>query len=379
MLLEMELDRAMTCDFSVSDEGLTNVFETECSGVKATPERKFLPAVARASFEQLATLLANYSRLRIAYSVKTNPRNEILELARGLGLHVEVISPYELGHVRRLGFKPKRIVYNGPWPIGDLDVAIAFADSLEAFARSCQRSFRTAHGVRLRPEGVPSRFGVTADESERLVDLIGNSSGIAALAVSFFVRSQDLGRRTWSGVAEEIIRRAARLQTLTGKPVVAVDLGGGCSPREFNDRMSEEYPKIAKLAAGALPALRDIFVEPGQELATPLEILIIRVLEVRRRTNRTDIVVDSGLPAMPHVVDRAHRVFVNRDNRWLKLAPGDDRILGNICMEDDVVHADVALPGDITEGDLLVIADVGAYDSSMAFDFARGRQPPQFP
>ncbi len=379
MLLETGVAGAMTGDFCVSDERLGSVLSSECAGVRATPERKFLPAVARASFEQLTTLLANFERFRIAYSVKTNPRNEILELAHSLGLHVEVISPHEFEHVRRRGFEPNAILYNGPWPVGELDVAIAFADSIEAFARNCERSFPTAHGVRLRPDGVTSRFGVPSGESERLVELIGNSSKIAALAVSFFVRSQDLGRRTWSAVAQEIIQRAAALQTRTGKPIVAVDLGGGCSPREFDDRVSEDYPKIAKLAAAALPKLRDVFIEPGQELATALEVLIVRVLEVRRRPRGTDIVVDSGLPAMPHIVDRPHRVFVNRQNRWLKLASGNDRILGNICMEDDVVHSDVALPENIAEGDVLVIADVGAYDSSMAFGFAGGRQPRHFP
>jgi diaminopimelate decarboxylase len=41
-------------------------------------------------------------------------------------------------------------------------------------------------------------------------------------------------------------------------------------------------------------------------------------------------------------------------------------------MESDILASDVALPEGIGPGDRLVIADAGAYDASMAYNFGRG-------
>ena len=64
-----------------------------------------------------------------------------------------------------------------------------------------------------------------------------------------------------------------------------------------------------------------------------------------------------------------------RSGEWIELPPGDGRVLGCTCMEEDVVKKHVSVAG-VQEGDLLAICDAGAYDSSMAFSFAKGRNEP---
>jgi len=49
---------------------------------------------------------------------------------------------------------------------------------------------------------------------------------------------------------------------------------------------------------------------------------------------------------------------------------GDGEILGRICMENDRLRGMVDLPTRLMEGDLIAFLDAGAYDESMAYDFA---------
>jgi len=51
---------------------------------------------------------------------------------------------------------------------------------------------------------------------------------------------------------------------------------------------------------------------------------------------------------------------------------GTGRVLGRTCMETDVLHAGLRLPADVHAGDVLVITDVGAYDTSKSYRFGRG-------
>jgi len=51
---------------------------------------------------------------------------------------------------------------------------------------------------------------------------------------------------------------------------------------------------------------------------------------------------------------------------------GKAQLLGRLCMEHDVVAANVELPSTAQVGDILVFCDAGAYDRSMSYEFGRG-------
>jgi diaminopimelate decarboxylase len=343
-----------------------------------TPARVHLPLAGETNFAQLAEAVGGVPSLRAAYSVKTNPRDEMIALALRHGIDVEVISEAEWRHVRSRGFEPSRILYNGPRPLGDAQVAVAFADSTEAFERNAARYMGMAHGIRIRPAGISSRFGVPAAGLRGIAGIARKSPRVAALGVSFFVRSQDLRGRPWADVARGVVLEAAKLEEDAAKPVIVFDAGGGCSPAEFDERWATEFRETFATAQERLRFVERSYIEPGQEVAAPTEAVIVRVLEVRRSAPRADVVIDAGLPAMPRVREAGHRVFLRSRDAWTQLRSGGDRILGCICMEEDVVKEGVSV-ADVREGDVIAICDTGAYDSSMAFDFAKGRSKPEEP
>ncbi len=344
-----------------------------------TPYRVFLPEQARERIEHVARLRDVLARppvaLVAAYSFKTNPRAELVTAARECGYRAEVISREELRWARELGFAPEAIVYNGPEPAPAAAphdrVGIVFADSVEAFARNVRAGVAHVAGVRLRPSMLDSRFGVPVDDDAALADALAATPAGSPFAVSFHARREDFHGASWSDVAGDVLDRAVTLQASTARAVVAFDVGGGWTPQEFDAAFQPDVRGLVERIVAELPACTELIVEPGQAVSTPSEALVTRVVEVRARGPRREAIVDAGYPEWPQMHAYVHAISVWRDGAWRALGRGPDRLGGRTCLEYDLVDG-LRFPPDIAEGDVLLIADAGSYDRSMAFAFARG-------
>jgi diaminopimelate decarboxylase len=68
-----------------------------------------------------------------------------------------------------------------------------------------------------------------------------------------------------------------------------------------------------------------------------------------------------------------HRVMTqDRTGDWKTLKRGKSHLMGRLCMEHDVVAANIQLPEGTRAGDVLVFCDAGGYDRSMSYVFGRG-------
>lgn len=359
---------------AVADDELSAALGRLVTACGVSRRRLFLADVANANFERLRTAIAEYRLLRVGYSVKTNPRRELLQEALRCGFYAECISRGEVEVSLGAGFRQEDIIYNGPVPATTVQAQpkYVFADSIEAYTANCAALPGSVVGIRIRPPGIESRFGVPVD---RLADLGAamRRSGRAETAVSFQVRSEDYGGNTFRGIASAVLDVASQLEAKTAMRVVAFDAGGGRSAAEFDASFAAgDYAFVHDAVQQRLPNVREIFIEPGQELAFSVEALVAPVLEVRRG-NPEEIVIDAGRPDFPAIDKSPHRLFVLRDGRAALLRAGHDRVLGRTCLEDDIV-ATVSLPDDVRCGDAIVVADIGAYDASMRYAFAQGRE-----
>jgi diaminopimelate decarboxylase len=347
----------------------------------ATPRRIFRARVARERFDYVARVRDTLGRPPLAvyagYSVKTNPRAELLRMARERGFLAETISHDELAWARRQGFAPEQTIYNGPQPLrerdGEAPLELAFADSVEAFERNVLRGVARIYGVRLRPSMIASRFGVPVDEDADLAAAIDPLPPDLPIAISFHARHEDFHGAAWSDVAGDVLERAVALERRTGRHVVAFDVGGGWTPEEFDASFQTDVRRLADRIIGTLPYCTRLLFEPGQELCTPTEALLTEVLEVRERRARREVVVDCGYPDWPEMHTYAHGMFAWRGERWQPLGHGPDRLLGRTCLEYDLIEG-LRFPDDVAPGDRLLITDTGSYDHAMAFDFARGSE-----
>jgi diaminopimelate decarboxylase len=66
-------------------------------------------------------------------------------------------------------------------------------------------------------------------------------------------------------------------------------------------------------------------------------------------------------------------MYLFKNDQLIPLGIGKSRILGRICMEDDILADSVDLPPTVNIGDRIIIADAGAYERSMSYEFGYGR------
>ncbi len=355
---------------------LPEALAATCAQHAATPQRFFLPDVAEARYadvNQTLQRLRGRASVHLAASVKTNPDARLLGVAKAHGSYAEAISPEEIEAARAAGFPMDEIIYNGPLRLRGKHrgrcVRFAFADSLEAFEHYLADRVAEVVGVRLRPPQVHSRFGVACEHVEQIASMLKKAHA-DAFALSFHVRPEDYGGRSWSDLAGAVIAAADAISSATRLPLAAVDGGGGWTPDAFDAFLENELPAFIATLEQRLPALHEVILEPGQAMATPTGALMTSVLEVRRRDDGADVVVDATVALLPKLSAYRHRIYGIDPVGVTLLEAGTDRILGAACLEDDILANDIALPRSIAEGDRLIVADCGSYDASMAYAFA---------
>lgn len=356
----------------VDDDVMANALVKRVGEIQSTPHRLFFDELANQRFAWLARRTCAIPKLAAAYSVKTNPRTELLAAAKRYGLLAEVISDGELERARAQSFGANSIIYNGPRPLRGTKVYCAFADSPEAYDSYVAANLADVLGARYRPSEIESRFGMTGDQLAECAQIARADVRVEAIGLSFHVRPQDFKGRTWYEIATEALDAAKRFQCAAAKPLQVLDIGGGWTPDGLENAFANGLPRFVKAARGSLASLEQVVIEPGQSLVTPCEAVAARILEVRRRADQPEAIVDAGYPDFPQVRSFDHRTFYLAGAKAVRLARGRWQIGGPTCLEYDIVADGVDLPEQAKAGDLVFVCDCGAYDASTAFDFAQG-------
>jgi diaminopimelate decarboxylase len=231
-------------------------------------------------------------------------------------------------------------------------------------------------GVRLRPPGTGSRFGIsleTPEELMRLIEMIKTLPRKYIFGVHFHMASSNIGVRQWWNLFESMMRWCRSIEQLSQRAIECLDVGGGWFPDDWHDSSPDRLQQVIETASNVLPKLQEIISEPGKAMAQPTMALAMRLLELTKSDSVNEAVVDGSIAELPMNFVQPHRIL-HRNNfgDWLPLRRGKTRLLGRLCMEHDVVAANVELPASLSKGDLLIFCDAGAYDRSMSYEFGRG-------
>ena len=351
------------------------------------------------------------ARCSVYYSYKTNPIPGVLRLMHGLGVGAEVISAYELWLALRLGVAPANIIYNGP---------VKSDDSLrEAIAREVHlinanhreeltRISTLAHAVGKRPRvglrvttsgGWSGQFGssiASGEALEALREACGDSAlDVCALHAHLGAPIRDAG--TARGFVREVMEFAEQARQAFGFEVEEIDFGGslsvptvtGLSAREKRFNMTllgelsppapeqalsiREYVRVvcdevascARRSGMNPPA---IILEPGRAMTGNTQFLLTTVQSIKstREPPRTAI-LDAGINLAQSVQSEYHQVFCA--TRMHAKARQPYRLAGPICSPGDVLYWSYRLP-ELAAGDVLAIADAGAYFVPFATSFS---------
>lgn len=353
-----------------------------------TPSRLMMNDWNKYRFENLVEKIqaANTKKpeIRIGYSIKTSPTEQQIDLARKSGFYMECISQMEIHRAISRGAQPKDVILNGPgkfWPITKepvMGLHMLFCDSIEEFERVIEMpNAAECIGMRIRLPQLPSRFGIPVDDYEnfqRMLAAVRKLNKRADLGFHFHMPSWNIGVKRWSEALKGIASWCKSVEDLTQTKVRRLDLGGGFFPA---DLATLNFAWVQATVREMLPNVEAIYFEPGRSLTQEGEIVVSRVLNISKLGNEevpAEIVVDACIAELPLISSYPHRVYFRpaESEACFALGKGKTRVLGRICMENDVLSDGISLPSDIKIGDYVIFGDAGAYERTMSYDFGRG-------
>ena len=358
-----------------------------------TPQFLFMESTAESLFKKAAErahrLSTNQVEVVSGYSIKTNPDARLIRLALDNGFLAEAISLMEVQKAIEVGFRPDQVILNGPgkwWPQGLMPrerLHAVFCDSVadldRAVAAMAAGEMSAANvGIRIRTPNVVSRFGIPLDSPatfEKLVESVKRLPADTAFGVHFHMASSNIGVAGWWHLFESMLKWCRSIEKLTGRTIEILDMGGGWFPDDWHVEEDERFAAAVAKVREALPDVRQIVSEPGKAMAQPSMALAMRVLEIQEHEEEhIEAVVDGSIAELPMYSFYPHRMLrkCEETGEWQPLKRGKTHLMGRLCMEHDVVAANVQLPEGTRAGDLLIFCDAGGYDRSMSYVFGRG-------
>jgi diaminopimelate decarboxylase/aspartate kinase len=316
------------------------------------------------------------------YALKANPHPAILRVLEAEGFGFECVSGAELAHLRAAlpTLEPSRILFT-PSFAPRAEYAEAFAagatvtlDNVEALER-WPDVFRghdlwlrldlgrgEGHHEKVRTGGSEAKFGLP------LAKLAGFLSAARAIDVRVTGLHAHLGSGIesgghWRAVLGELAALADAIDT-----VEVLDVGGGLPVPYAPDAMPFDLgPWGEGLAAvkSAYPRYA-LAIEPGRYVVAEAGVLLLGVTQVVEKDGLRRVGVDGGMNAMlrPALYEAWHGIANLTRLDDATCAAFD--VVGPVCESGDVLGRARRLPAATTEGDVLLLADAGAYGHVMA-------------
>lgn len=344
-----------------------------------------------------------------AYSLKANDVPAVVQRLRMLGLGANVVTRGEWAAARRAGFENRAITLEGVGksaddlraavraaavgePLGW--VAVESAAELAALAAMARCAGLGRRGrpplevlLRLNPDVSPethaglavghgaSKFGMSETELSGAVAAEPGGGPLTLRGIHLHVGSQLGAVDAW----RDAVRRGLALLALlaAARPEMdTLDAGGGFPVGEPGTvptpaRFAEEANRLlAALPPDRMP--RRLAVEPGRFLVARAGLIVASVLHVRERAGWGRVVViDAGMTELirPMLYGAHHRIvaLTSLGRPVDEQDPGavePARVDGPVCEATDAFGVHDLPP--LRRGDLVAIADAGAYGASMA-------------
>ena len=337
---------------------------------------------ARAAARRLGQL---NSVSRLLYAIKANDQPDLLLALAEEGMAFECVSLAEVRHVLESvpGTRPADVLFTPNFaPRAEYEAALELGVQLtvdnswvirqwpELFAGKdifLRLDLETGYGhhKKVITSGVDSKFGISLGHLEAVRETLAAHGG----------RVIGLHAHTGSGVINADVWREQLdrfLEILPQFPDVRVlDLGGGLGVPDRRGKPGFDLARLDELLGETSAAHEvDIWLEPGRYLAAECGVLLARVTQLKSKGQYHYLGISTGMNSLirPALYGAYHDI-VNL-SRLGRKADQHYRVVGPICESGDVLGESRFLPLS-EEGDIILIANTGAYGRVMSSHYNR--------
>lgn len=318
---------------------------------------------------------------RVLYAMKANPNARILQILAAEGIGFECVSRGEIEYLLASvpGLDPGRILFTPNFAARD-EYAWALARNIQLtidnlfVLREWGQLFQArrvfiridtgtgrGHHHHVRTAGANAKFGVPMAELDELEQLTVKHN-VTVVGLHAHSGSGILDADNWSQVAScllDLVQRFPQVQT--------IDVGGGLGVPDAHDQIGLDLRQLDTVLLAARQSRPGValWLEPGRYLVATAGALIARVTQTKTKDDVRYVGIATGMNSLirPALYGAWHEI-VNL-TRLEEPASEIVNVVGPICESADFLGHDRLLPP-TREGDVLLIANAGAYGHAMS-------------
>jgi len=333
-----------------------------------------------------------WPKKRIFYACKANANTSILQLLRKLGASIECVSRGEVERAMQAGFPATRISYTcSNIPRTELEWLIrkkvsVYIDSLNQLEWWGQLHPNSDVSIRLNlgyGDGGHKHL-TTGGEDSKFGIYHGDITKVKRIAHQYNLRIVGLLQHIGTSVKKphSLLRAMSLVFDAASQfpDLQYLDFGGGFSIPYRPEEQTLDLPELGKKVSTSFAAFckrygreLELRTQPGRYVVAEAGALIAPVIDIKENPGNTFVGINSGFSHLirPVLYGAYHHIFnlSNQKGRLKKV-----HIVGSLCESADFLAKNRSLPTPRI-GDVLLIADSGAYGYSMASDYNLREKP----
>lgn len=332
--------------------------------------------------ESIQALKQLQSINQVFYAMKANHYSEILQQIYQAGFGFECVSTGEIQYVLNLfpEIAPKRILFTPNFaPRSEYEFALQLGvtvtiDNLHPLMHWPELFNHREIILRLDPGkgyghhhfvctgGHESKFGISMSTLDQLKTLIQNAK-TKVIGLHTHVGSGIFDYKTWRDNALFLINVVKEFPDCA-----IINLGGGLGVVEKSGQAALDLMTLDKelLAIKKLKPQLKLWLEPGRFLVSEAGVLLAKVTQLKQKGETLYVGMDAGMNSLirPALYGAYHEI-VNL-SRLTEPKNTIAHIVGPICESSDTLGFSRLIPKTTQEGDILLIANAGAYGHAMS-------------
>ena len=346
------------------------------------------------SFEKIVSNIkkfkTNFKKINpiICFSVKSNANLDILKIIKSHNIGADVVSKGEMMMALKAGIDVKKIVFSGVGKTSnEIDYAIKKnillinAESedeiinIEKIARKNKK--KVSIGIRLNPDidartinkistgKKENKFGVDINTFKKIIRSYKNSKFLEFNCLSVHIGSQITSHqpyRTMLNVIQKCLNECNHKFRF-------IDLGGGMGIQYTKNDNLLNYKKYSSMIQKFLKKNKvKIIFEPGRSIIGNTAIILTKVTYIKKSGRKIFIILDTAMNDFirPALYGSIHRILPYKisKNKITK----KHEFVGPICETTDK-FLETSSFQKLTNGDLMIICDVGAYGMVLSSNY----------
>ncbi len=317
------------------------------------------------------------------YAIVCNKNQHIVRLLADAGAGIHANTPGDAFAALKIGVPPSRIVYSGT-NLNTADMrflterGIAVnVDSLDQLRQFARLGAAREVGLRLLIDPVerPNRIGVAREELEAALQ-IASRKELLITGLHMYAGTNTRRKSRFTECLAALVSASEALPDLRwlnlggGFGIDYEDAGHELALVQLGGDVSVQMTELSKSRVRSI----GMVVEPGRYLVGRSGSLYVTVVSVKERGGRRYVGVDStvGNLVVPSVYHMRHRIECVSACAAPLEVPTD--VCGNTTHSRDFLGRDLRLPP-LAPGDVLRVADVGAYGYAMSSHFLNRPRP----